>query len=67
MVHVTVSPTATSTSSGENARLARVAAPDGMVTADAGPPVDGDGDGDGDGDADGDADGDGDGEVGVDE
>jgi len=52
-VHVTVSPTATSSSSGENARLAKVAAPDGMVTADDGPPGVGEGDGEG--------------EVGVDE
>jgi hypothetical protein len=48
-IHVTVSPTATSTSSGENARLARVAAPDGMVTADDGPLGVGEGEGDGEG------------------
>jgi hypothetical protein len=38
-IHVTVSPTATPTSSGENARFASVDAPMGIVTADEGPPV----------------------------
>lgn len=53
-VHVTVSPTATSAWSGENARLANVAAPDGIVTAVEAPPGVGAGDGVGDGDGDGD-------------
>jgi hypothetical protein len=47
LVHVTVSPTATFNSSGENARLAKVDAPDGMVIADDDPPGAGVGDGDG--------------------
>ena len=48
LVHVTVSPTSTSNWSGENARLARVDAPDGMVIADDGPAGAGEGAGEGD-------------------
>jgi hypothetical protein len=47
-VHVTVSPASTSKSSGENARFARVAAPEGMVTADDGAPEIGNGADEGD-------------------
>ena len=51
-VHVTVVPTATSSSAGMKARFPNVAAPTGIDTDDAVPPGAGEGDGDGIGDGD---------------
>jgi hypothetical protein len=57
-LHVTVVPTDTFNSAGENALFPSDSAPTGMVTDEDGPPGAGVGDGVGDGDGDGDVGGD---------